>query len=169
MHGALSLPVGKLGATHDVDSFACGKPLLDRFLKRFALANQHADSSRTYVACQGSTVLAYYSLAAGSVERSDAPLRVGKGLARYSIPVMILARLAVDRAWQGRGLGKALVKDALFRTEKAADIVGIRALLVHAKDEAARAWYNALGFEPSPTDPCHLFMLMKDLRAKLGK
>ena len=133
------------------------------------MANQRADSSRTYVACQGSTVLAYYSLAAGSAERADAPLRVGKGLARYPIPVMILARLAVDRAWQGRGLGKTPGKDALLRTEKAADIAGIRALLVHAKDEVARAWYDALGFEPSPTNPCHLFMLMKDLRAALGK
>lgn len=166
--GALS-PIGTLDATHDVESFACGKPPLDRFLKRFALANQRAGGSQTYVACQGSTVLAYYSLAVGSVEYSDAPSRVGKGLARHSIPVMILARLAVDRAWQGRGLGKALVKDALLRTAEAADIAGIRALLVHAKDGEARAWYDALGFEPSPTDPYHLFMLMKDLRAMLGK
>ena len=167
-HGALSL-IGKLDATHDVESFACGKPPLDRFLKRFALATQRAGGSQTYVACQGSTVLAYYSLAVGSVEYSDAPLRVGKGLARHPIPVIILARLAVDRAWRGRSLGKAPVKDALVRTAEAADIAGIRALLVHAKDEEARAWYDALGFEPSPTDPYHLFMLMKDLRAMLGK
>ena len=74
-------PVEKLDATHDVDSFECGKEPLDRFLKRFALANQKADSARTYVACRGSTVVAYYSLAAGAVEHADAPLRVGKGLA----------------------------------------------------------------------------------------
>ena len=160
-------PVEKLDATHDVYSFACGKEPLDRFLKRFALANQKADSARTNVACRGLTVLAYCSLAAGAVEHADAPLRVGKGLARHPIPVMLLARLAVDLTWQGRGLGKALLKDALLRTA-AADIVGIRALLVHAKDAEARGWYEALEFEPSPTDPYHLFLLMKDLRAMLS-
>ena len=81
---------------------------------------------------------------------------------------MLLARLAVDRTQQGRGLGKALIKDGLLRTAEVADIAGIRALLVHAKDDEARAWYEALEFEPSPTDPCHLFLLMKDLRALLG-
>ena len=162
-------PVEKLDATHDVESFACGKEPLDRFLKRFALANQKADGARTYVVCRGSTVLAYYSLAAGAVERADAPRRVGKGLARHPVPVMLLARLAVDRTEQGRGLGKALVKDALLRTAAAADIAGIRALLVHAKDDEVRAWYEALEFEPSPTDPRHLFLLMKDLRAMLSE
>ena len=158
-------PVEKLDATHDVESFECGKEPLDSFLRRFALANRKADSARTYVVCRGSTVLGYYSLAAGAVEHADAPLRVGKGLARHSIPVMLLARLAVDRTEQGRGLGKALVKDALLRTAAAADIASIRALLVHAKDDEARAWYETLEFEPSPTDPYHLFLLMKDLRA----
>ena len=170
-------PVEKLDATHDVDSFECGKEPLDRFLKGFALANQKADSARTYVACRGLTVLAYYSLAAGAVEHADAPLRVGKGLARHPIPVMLLARLAVDLTWQGRGLGKVLVKDALLRTAAAADIAGIRALrragipalLVHAKDDEARGWYEALEFEPSPTDPYHLFLLMRDLRAMLSE
>ena len=161
-------PVEKLDATHDVDSFTCGKEPLDRFLKRFALANQKADSARTYVVCRGSTVVAYYSLAAGAVEHADAPLRVARGLARHPVPVMLLARLAVHRTQQGFGLGKALVKDALLRTAAAADIAGIRALLVHAKDNDARAWYEALEFEPSPTDPYHLFLLMKDLRAMLS-
>ena len=110
-------------------------------------------------------MLACYSLAAGAVEHADAPRRIGKGLARHPIPVILLARLAVDRTWQGRGLGKALVKDALLRTAAASDIAGIRDLLVHARDDEARAWYEALEFEPSPTDPCHLFLLMKDLRA----
>ena len=167
-NGGLSA-IEKLDATHDVESFACGKEPLDRFLKRFALANQSADSARTYVACRGSTVLAYYSLAAGAVEHAGAPRRVGMGLARHPIPVMLLARLAVDRTEQGRGLGKALIKDALLRTAAAADIAGIRALLVHAKDDEARAWYEALEFEPSPTDPRHLFLLMKDLRAMLSE
>ena len=150
--GGLSA-IEKLDATHDVDSFACGKEPLDRFLKRFALANQRADGARTYVVCRGATVRAYYSLAAAAVERADAPRRIGKGLARHPVPVMLLARLAVDRTEQGRGLGRALVKDALLRTAAAADIAGIRALLVHAKDDEARAWYEALEFEPSPMTP----------------
>ena len=166
--GGLSA-IEKLAAAHDVESFTCGKAPLDRFLKRFALANQKAESARTYVVCRGSTVIAYYSLAAGAVEHADAPRRVGKGLAQHPVPVMLLARLAVDRTEQGRGLGRALVKDALLRTAAAADIAGIRALLVHAKDDEARAWYEALEFEPSPTDPRHLFLLMKDLRATLGQ
>ena len=112
-------------------------------------------------------MIAYYSLAAGAVEHAEAPVRVGKGLARHPVPVMLLARLAVDRTQQGRGIGKALIKDALLRTAAAAEIVGVRALLVHAKDEEARAWYEALEFEPSPTDPFHLFLLTKDLRKTL--
>ena len=159
--------VEKLDETHDVAPFDCGKEPLNRFPKRSALANQRADSARTYVVCRESAVTAYYSLAAGAVEYADVPLRVGRGLARHPVPVMLLARLAVDRTWQGRGLGKALIKDALLRTAAAADVVGIRALLVHAKDEEARVWYEALDFEPSPTDPYHLFLLMKDLRALL--
>ena len=111
-------PVEKLDATHDVDSLECGKEPLDRFLKRFALANQKADSARTYVACRGLTVLAYYSLAAGAVEHADAPLRVGKGLARHPIPVMLLGRLAVNLTWQGRGLGKVPVKNALLKNRR---------------------------------------------------
>ena len=161
--------IEKLDATHDVAPFACGKKPLDRFLKRFALANQNANSARTWVACRGSRVIACYSLAAGSVEYADAPQRVVKGLARHPVPVMLLARLAVDRIEQGRGVGKALVKDALLRTAAAADIAGIRALVVHAKDDGARAWYESLEFEPVPADPRRLFLLMKDLRALLDE
>ena len=165
--GAFS-QIEKLDATHDTDEFDCGKEPLNRFLKRFALANLRAESARTYVVCVGRRVSGYYSLAVSAVEHSGVPARVGRGLARHPIPVMLLARLAVDRTQQGRGLGKALIKDGLLRTVEAADIAGIRALLVHAKDDEARAWYEALEFEPSPTDPCHLFLLMKDLRALLG-
>jgi GNAT superfamily N-acetyltransferase len=89
-------------------------------------------------------------------------------LARHPVPVMILARLAVDRAHQRKGLGQALLKDALLRTAQAADIAGIRALLVHAKDEAARQWYESWEFESSPTDSYHLFLMLKDLKALLG-
>ena len=156
--------IEELNATHDVAPFECGKEPLDHFLKRFALTNQNADNARTYVACQGATVIAYYSLAVGAVEHANAPQRVGKGLAQHPIPVMVLARLAVDLTKQRQGQGKALLKDALLKTAAAADIAGIRALLVHAKDDEARAWYKAWEFEPSPMDPRHLFLLMKDLR-----
>ena len=162
--------VQKLDASHDVDAFDCGKEPLDRFLQRHALVNQKAGSAQTYVVCRGEQrVAGYYSLAVGAVEHADAPGRVSKGLARHPIPVMLLARLAIDRAEQGKGLGKALLKDALLRTAQAAEIAGIRALLVHAKDDEARAWYEQFDFEPSPSDPYHLFLLMKDLRALLGE
>ena len=162
--------VKKLDASHDLDAFNSGKEPLDRFLQRHALVNQKAGSAQTYVVCRGEQrVAGYYSLAVGAVEHADAPGRVSKGLARHPIPVMLLARLAIDRSEQGKGLGKALLKDALLRTAQAAEIAGIRALLVHAKDDEARAWYEALDFEPSPTDPYHLFLLMKDLRALLGE
>lgn len=162
--------VQKLDASHDVDGFDCGKEPLDRFLQRHALVNQKAGSAQTYVVCRGEQrVAGYYSLAVGAVEHADATGRVSKGLARHPIPVMLLARLAIDRAEQGKGLGKALLKDALLRTAQAADIAGIRALLVHAKDDEARAWYEQFDFKPSPTDPYHLFLLMKDLRALLGE
>ena len=162
--------VQKLDASHEVDAFDCGKEPLDQFLQRHALVNQKAGSAQTYVVCRGEQrVAGYYSLTVGAVEHADAPGRVGKGLARHPIPVMLLARLAIDRAEQGKGLGKALLKDALLRTAQAAEIAGIRALLVHAKDDEARAWYEQFDFEPSPTDPYHLFLLMKDLRTLLGE
>ena len=162
--------VQKLDASHEVDAFDCGKEPLDRFLQRHALVNQKAGSAQTYVVCRREQrVAGYYSLAVGAVEHADAPGRVGKGLARHPIPVMLLARLAIDRSEHRKGLGKALLKDALLRTAQAADIAGIRAMLVHAKDDEARAWDDQFDFEPSPTDPYHLFLLMKDLRALLGE
>ena len=161
-------PIEKLLPTHEVDSFDCGKEPLNGFLKRFALVNQRNGSSLTYVACWGLRVVGYYSLAVGSVMYETAPQRVTKGLARHPVPVMLLTRLAVDLTEQGTGIGKGLLKDALLRTVQAADIAGIRALLVHAKDEAARAWYLKYDFESSPTDPLHLFLLLKDIRAIVG-
>ncbi len=119
--------------------------------------------------CQSGSVAGFYSLAVGSVEYSKAALRVTKGVAHHPMPVMILARLAVGLEHQGSGLGKALLKDALLRTAQAGDIAGIRALLVHAKDEPARQWYLNWEFEPSPSDPFHLFLLMKDLKAMVGR
>lgn len=156
-------PVEKLRADHELTTFDCGKEELNRFLQRFALANQQANSTQTYVACRDKVVVGYYSLAVGAVAHAAATERVRKAMPRYPISVMILARLAVDARQAGQGLGKALLKDALLRTAQAADIAGIRALLVHAKDNDAKAFYEHFDFEPSPTDPYHLFLLMKDL------
>jgi GNAT superfamily N-acetyltransferase len=158
----------KLTAQHDIGSFDCGKPDLNQFIQRFALVSQQANSSQTYVACRSGRVVGYYSLAVGAVARNEAPARTGKGLAQHPIPVMILGRLAVDKTEQQAGLGRALLKDALRRTARAADIAGIRALVVHAKDEEARNWYRQFTFDPSPTDPLHLFLLMKDLKREVG-
>lgn len=155
--------------TDNVDAFDCGQTALNQFLQRYALINQKANSAQTYVCCCQGQVVGYYSLAVGSVDPESAPQRVTKGLARHPVPVMILARLAVDKAHQRKGLGQALLKDALLRTAQAADIAGIRSLLVHAKDEAARQWYESWEFDPSPTDPYHMFLMLKNLQARLGK
>lgn len=168
MSGAAFGQVAKLSASDVVDAFDCGHPALNQFLQRYALVNQKANSAQTYVCCNDGEVVGFYSLAVGSVDPASAHSRVLKGLARHPVPVMILARLAVDVAHQRKGLGQALFKDALLRTAQAADIAGVRALLVHAKDEAARQWYESWEFEPSPTDSFHLFLMLKDLKALLG-
>jgi GNAT superfamily N-acetyltransferase len=113
---------------------------------------------------RGERVVGYYTLAAGSVGREETPQRVAKGLGQYPVPVILLARLAVDVGEQGHGLGGGLVKDAILRAAQAADIIGVRALLTHAKDEAAQAFYKHFGFEPSPVNELHLFLLMKDMQ-----
>lgn len=161
-------PVRKLLVTDQVDAFDCGQAALNQFLQRYALVNQKANSAQTYVCCHNDMVVGLYSLTVGSVDPDTAPSRVMKGLARHPIPVMILARLAVDKEHQRKGLGQALLKDALLRTVQAADIAGIRCLLVHAKDDAARHWYESWEFEPSPTDPYHLFLMLKDLKSLLS-
>lgn len=121
--------VRKLAASDRLDVFDCGQTALNQFLQRFALHNQKANSAQTYVSCHGGAVVGFYSLAVGSVEPEGAAPRVLKGMARHPVPVMILARLAVDLKHRGAGLGRALLKDALLRTAQAADIAGIRALL----------------------------------------
>ena len=141
--------VRKLATSDIVDSFDCGQTPLNQYLQRFALTNQKASSAQTYVCCADGVVVGFYSLAVGSVNPENAAARVIKGMARHPVPVMILARLAVDRNHQRAGLGRALLKDALLRTAQASDIAGIRALLVHGKDETARQWYLNWEFEPS--------------------
>lgn len=156
-----------LTKAHDCSAFDCGKPTLNDWLKRYAFANQQNDSARTYVALLTGKVAGYYSLTAGSVLREESPARVAKGLAAHPIGVILLARLAVDRNEHGTGLGKMLLMDALKRASSAADTIGTRAILVHAIDAAAAAFYEKFGFETSPLDPKQLMLLMKDLRATL--
>ena len=119
------------------------------------------------VACENGVVLGFYTLVVGSVIHANAPKRITKGLAKHPVPVMILARLAVDNTQHGQGIGRGLLKDALLRTAQASDIAGIRALLVHAKDDAARRWYQQFNFDESPTDSLHLYLLLKDIKKLL--
>jgi GNAT superfamily N-acetyltransferase len=160
--------IEKLSRTHDIDSFDCGKEPLNRFLMRYALLNQKAGASQTYVAVDGTAVIGYHSLVVGEVAFDQASERLKKGLARHPVPVMVLARLAVAVGRQGQGIGAGLLKDAMLRTLQAADIAGIRAFIVHAKDDAAKGFYERYDFTASPTDPYHLFVLLKDVRASLG-
>jgi GNAT superfamily N-acetyltransferase len=159
--------IEKLRHDHQVDRFDCGQKALNRFLTRYALQNQQAGASQTYVALAGDEVVGFYTLVVARVEYDDASQRLGKGLAKHPIPLMLLARLAVAANWQGHGLGSGLLKDAMLRTLQAADIAGIRALAVYAKDDDARAFYERFGFTPAPSDPYHLFVLLKDVRAVL--
>jgi GNAT superfamily N-acetyltransferase len=162
------LRVEKLHRTHAVEEFACGQTDLDRFLIRHALQAQQAGSALTYVGLCDQAVIGFYTLVVGEVRHADAPERVIKGMPGHPIPLMVLARLAVHRDWQSRRIGSGLLLDALMRTLQAADIGGIRALAVHAKDETAASFYRHFGFVPSPTDARHLFMLIKDIRGMAG-
>lgn len=160
--------IEKLRRDHPVDTFDCGEDALNRFLKRHALQSQQAGASQTYLAMNGAIIEGFHSLVVGQIEHADAAERLTKGQARHPVPVMILARLAVSQDRQGQGLGTDLLRDAMLRTLAVADIAGIRALTVHAKTDAARAFYEKFDFSRLPTDPNHLFLLLKDIRASLG-
>jgi GNAT superfamily N-acetyltransferase len=168
---AAGSPTEPLDARHLLDEFDCGEPPLNTWLKKYALANQRSDSSKTRViADEHRKVLGYYSLATGSVGHDEAPLRVAHGLARHPIPVVVLTRLAVEVNAQGRGLGRVLLRDALRMVADVSDTVAVRALLVHAKNDRAREWYiRQAEFESLPGVPNRLFLLIKDLRAATGK
>ena len=154
-----------LRAHHQVPAFDCGAPALNEFLSRHALGNHQSGTAKTYVATTASDiVVGYYSLAASQILYADAPTRLQKGAPRNPVPVVLLARLAVDRAWQGKGLGAGLLKDAIIRVLTAAEGVGVRALLVHAKDEPAKAFYERYDFVPLRGYPMHLVLLLKDAR-----
>ena len=156
-----------LHADHVTASFDCGKPALNDWLQRFALTNQQSDAARTYVIHHAGQVAGYYALVAGSVRKDESPARIARGLANHPVGVILLARLAVDKNAQGCGLGKTLLADALSRALQAAAVIGARAILVHALDDQALAFYAKFGFEPSPLDPKQLMLLMKDVRASL--
>lgn len=157
-----------LTTEHDVSQFDCGKHAsLTDWLKRFARMNQASGDTRTYVVHRALSVMGYYSLAPGSVSRKEATSRAGRS-APEPIPIVLLARLAVDQQEQGQGLGSALLKDALQRAFAGAEIIGGRAVLVHAIDDDAAAFYRKYGFESCLGLELHLMLLMKDLRATLG-
>ena len=162
------LHIEKLHRTHNVEQFACGQPELDRFLIRHALQAQQSNSSQTYVAVGGDEVVGFYTIVAGEVQHAQAPERVVKGMSRHPIALLVLARLAVHINAQGRGIGSGLLLDALGRTLQVADVIGVRALAVHAKDDRAVAFYRHFGFTASPADARHLFMIIKDIRLAAG-
>lgn len=156
-----------LNEGHDRSSFACGKPSLNQYIKKYALVNQQNEISRTYVATRDARVVGYYTLTFGSISHEEVTSKIKAELPQYPIPVMLLARLAVDKKEAGKGLGKGLLKDAMLRTIQAADIGGLRAMLTHAKDEEAKHFYQRYGFEESPIQPLTLMLAIKDIRASL--
>jgi GNAT superfamily N-acetyltransferase len=161
-----------LAKNHRLDDFQCGEPALDGWLVRHARPAHTSDSARVFVATleDGETVVGYYALAAAQVAPADATERALKGQAQTRpIPAILLARLAVDTRYQGAGLGRSFLQDVLLRCVEAADVIGARVLLVHAKHDAAKSWYLQFGFDESPTDPLHLLMLLKDVRAFLQR
>jgi len=150
-----------LHSDHDLSNFECGEPTLDDWLRRRALKNEEGGASRTYVVRYGQQVVSYYALAAGAVDHASAPGRVKRNMPD-PVPVMVIGRLAVDTRVQGRGIGPALLRDAVLRTLQAAEIAGIRAILVHAISESAKRFYERLGFIPSPVDPMTLMITVAE-------
>ncbi len=151
----------------DVADFNSGETSLDDYLRGRALANHLEGASRTFVTCRDGRVVGFYSLAAASVERESTPGRIRRNMPD-PIPAIMLSRLAIDRAEQGRGLGKHLLRDAIVRSVGAAELIGVRALLVHAVSAEARTFYERFDFEPSTTDEMHLLLLIKDARALIN-
>lgn len=158
-----------LARHHSLDQFDCGKPALTDWLRRYARMNQGAGMTQTYVVHVDNRVIGYYSLCPGSIERKSAIPRILKGIAGHSdIPIILLARLAIDINEHGKGLGAAMLKDAFQRAINAAVAIAGRAIIVHAMDEDAVRFYEHFDFAPSPNDDRTLMILMKDVRAMLG-
>ena len=156
-----------LDAGHLLDAFDCGNSTLSEWLIRQATQAHASGSARTYVLVDDQRIAGYFSLAVGQIDSLEAPERVRKGIGSYPIPVVILARLAVSVAYQGRGLGVGMLQDAIRRTLVVADQAGVRALLTHPIDEAAAGFYLRFGFEASPVREQQLILLLKDARRLL--
>ena len=157
-----------LGDDHQTDGFSSGAPTLDAWLKRKARANQASGASRSYVLCRGQRVVGFYALAAGSVSHDLAPRRLRQNMPD-PVPVIVLGRLAVDASEQGNGLGRALLRDAVLRITAAAHEVGIAAILVHALNDRAKAFYVEAGFAETAVEPMTLFLRIKDAKALIGE
>ena len=161
-------PPEPLAGHHDIEAFASGVESLDTWLKRRAMKNQATGASRTFVACEGVRVMAYYALASSAITVDDASGRFRRNMPN-PIPVVVLARLAVDRSLHGKGLGRALVRDAGCRLIQAADTIGIRGMIVQALSAEAKAFYERVGFDPSPLDPMMMLMMTPaDLKSSLN-
>jgi GNAT superfamily N-acetyltransferase len=167
MNGQPPAPPEKLRDDHDLSLFQCGEPALDDWLRRRALQNEESRASRTYVVCTGLRVVAYYALAVGAVAHASAPGRVRRNMPD-PVPVMIIGRLAVDEEFHGHGLGQGLLRDAVLRTLQAAEIAGIRAILVHAISPDAQRFYERHGFARSPIDPMILMINLADVERELS-
>jgi GNAT superfamily N-acetyltransferase len=166
MNATLSAPE-PLADGHEIADFNSGEASLDEWLRRRARANQVSGASRTYVTCVEMRVVGYYALASGAVTVECPPGRFRRNMPD-PIPVAVLARLAVDRDWQGRGIGRALFRDAARRVAQAAEAIGIRRIVVHAISAQAKEFYLALGFDPSPREPMMLMVTLQDVRAALS-
>ena len=159
-------PPERLNSLHQIETFDSGKSQLDEWLKRRALRNESEGASRTYVLCDRQAVIAYYCLANGAIAQTTATGKVRRNMPD-PIPVMVIKRLAVDRNCQGRGIGRALLREAILRTLQAAEIAGIRAILVHAISEEAKQFYQKCGFPVSPMEPMTLMVKVSDVIASL--
>ena len=160
-------PPEKLTSSHQIDRFDSGNSQLNDWLKRRALKNELQGASRTYVVCTGNVVVGYYCLANGAVAQTIATGRVRRNMPD-PIPVMVIGRLAVDRNWQGQGIGRGLLRDAILRTLNAAEIAGIRAIIVHTISQSAKQFYESCGFTASPIESMTMMVTIKDARASLG-
>lgn len=158
-----------LQAVHRLDTFDCGKPALNEWLTRHARQAQGSGSAKTFVAADHDQVGGYFSLTVGQIDALDAPERIRKGMGQYPVPVVILARLAVSRQAQGRGIGVGLLQDAIRRTLLIAEQAGIRAMLTHPIDEDAARFYKRFGFEASPLQQDQLLLLLKDTRRLINR
>ena len=161
-------PPERLNADHDLTQFNSGEPSLDHWLRSRALQNEKSGASRTYVVCAENSIAGYCALAAGAVTHTEAALRVKRNMPN-PVPVILIGRLAIDLRFQGRGLGADLLRDAVLRTLQAADIVGIRAILVNAISPSAKTFYEKHGFIASPVNPQTLMITVTEAARVLGQ